>query len=421
MHTHAPGLNLELTGSTTPSVLTRRAFLGGTLLSAAAAPLVAVGARGADPAANAPGRKIKLGLIGCGGRGSWIAGLFQRHGGYTLHAVADYFQAVADQCGDRLGVDKARRFSTLSGYKRLLESGVEAVALETPPFFFPEHARAAVEAGLHVYSAKPVAVDVPGARQILAAGQEAARRQRCYLVDYQMPTDPVNQEVLRRLHAPGFGQIAQVATVGICGGFADPPRAATLENRLRGLIWVNDIAMGCDYLGNYDIHALDAALWALGRRPMAALGSSRVCRPNPHGDSHDVCSLVFTYADGLVHNHFGQGLGNQTQGELSCRIHGQTGNALLNYWGKAEARTFDDAHSGQVENLYEAGAVRNIATFYRHVTEGRWANETVNRAVDGVFTVVLGREAAARQARLTMAAVLEENRRLEVDLSGLKT
>src|ERR1039458_770834 len=55
------------------------------------------------------------------------------------------FQEVADQCGDKLGVDKARRFSTLSGYKRLLECGVEAVALETPPYFFPEHAKAAVD------------------------------------------------------------------------------------------------------------------------------------------------------------------------------------------------------------------------------------------------------------------------------------
>ena len=125
-------------------------------------------------------RKIKLGVIGNGGRGDWIARLFQQHGGYEMHAVADYFPEVADKCGEALGVDKARRFSTLSGYKRLIESGVEAVALETPPYFFPEHACAAVDAGLHVYMAKPVAVDVPGALQILAASKRATEKQHSF-------------------------------------------------------------------------------------------------------------------------------------------------------------------------------------------------------------------------------------------------
>ena len=74
--------------------------------------------------------------MGNGGRGSWIAGLFKRHGGYAMHAVADYFPNVAEACGEAVGVDKARRFSGLSGYRRLMESGVEAVALVVPPYFF---------------------------------------------------------------------------------------------------------------------------------------------------------------------------------------------------------------------------------------------------------------------------------------------
>ena len=121
-------------------------------------------------------RKIKVGLVGCGGRGSWIAGLFKQHGGYEFVAAADYFQDRAEKTGTSLGVDKSKCFSGLSAYKRLIESGVEAVILETPPYFFPEHAAAAVEAGLHVYMAKPVAVDVPGAVKIGGAGQDGRRR-----------------------------------------------------------------------------------------------------------------------------------------------------------------------------------------------------------------------------------------------------
>jgi myo-inositol 2-dehydrogenase / D-chiro-inositol 1-dehydrogenase len=146
------------------SALDRRAFLKATAVAAAAAPWIAAGdalAAEATPAAPPQAeRKIKFGVVGNGGRGCWIANLFKRHGGYEMWAVADYFQEVADSCGDGLGVHKARRFSGLDGYKRLLESGVEAVALETPPYFFPEHVRAVVDAGLHVYMAKPVAVDI---------------------------------------------------------------------------------------------------------------------------------------------------------------------------------------------------------------------------------------------------------------------
>ena len=404
------------------AALSRRRFLGGTLAAAAASlgPWGSLAADAPPPPAQFE-RKIKLGVVGNGGRGAWIAGLFKRHGGYEMHAVADYFPEVAEQCGDALGVDKARRFSTLSGYKRLLESGVEAVALEVPPCFFAEQASAAVEAGMHVYMAKPVAADVPGSLRILEAGKKASQQHKCFLVDYQMPTDPVNLEVLKRLGAESFGSMSQVATVGISGGFPDPPLTATLESRLRNLIWVNDVAMGGDNIGNYDIHAIDAALWVLGRRPVAATGSSRICRPNPHGDARDVCSVVFDYADGLVHNHFGQALANFSTGELSCRIFSDKGNAMVNYWGKAHIRAGEDAWSGSVDNLYEAGAVRNIAAFYDNVIAGHTGNETVGRAVDGILTCILGREAAARHTRLTMDQLLKENKRLEVDLSGLKS
>jgi hypothetical protein len=73
-----------------------------------------------------------------------------------------------------------------------------------------------------------------------------------------------------------------------------------------------------------------------------------------------------------------------------------------------------------VENLYHDGIVRNIATFYKNVTDGRSENPTVRRAVDSALTCILGREAASRRIRLTMDDLIKENKRLEVDLTGLK-
>ena len=124
--------------------------------------------------------------------------------------MADYFPNVVAKCGDSFGVDKARRFSGLSGYKRLIESGVEAVAIEAIPYFFPEQTSAEVEAGLHVYMAKPVAVNVPGAMRIPAAGTLATTNRRCFMVDYQMSTDPSNIEVVERGRAGALGPIALV-------------------------------------------------------------------------------------------------------------------------------------------------------------------------------------------------------------------
>lgn len=407
-------------------LLSRRGFLGRSA-AAGCVPLVACAiGHAAEPKPQKPQaaqitRKIKLGVIGNGGRGAWIAGLFKQHGGYQMHAVADYFQEVADACGDALGVDKSRRFSGLSGYKKLMASGVEAVALQTPPCFFPEHARAAVEAGLHVYMAKPVAVDVPGCLAIEAAGRLATEKKRCFLVDYQMPTDPINIEVARRVREGALGKVAHIVTLGFTNTFSDPPLTQTIESRLRSLIWVNDVAIGGDYIVNYDIHAIDAAIWVLGSRPVRAAGASRICRPDPHGDARDVCSVVYELADGLVWNHCGQGLSNNADGALSCQIYGQTANATVNYWGKAYVRGGSKHYGGgEVENLYQAGAQRNIAAFYDNVIHGRFQNPTVKRAVDGCLTAILGREAAARRTELTMEELIKENRRVELDLSGLR-
>ncbi len=212
------------------SSLSRREFVASTVMAAAA-----VAIPGASPVraaeADAAGRKIKLGVVGCGGRGAWIADLFRQHGGYEMHAVADYFPEVAEAAGNALGVAETRRFSGLSGYRRVIESGVEAVALETPPCFFPEHVQAAVDAHLHVYMAKPIAVDVPGCFKVDAAAKKATAGKRCFLVDYQMPTDPQIIECASR-----FRQGA-IERLGIVKSFASINRSRKDSSPTRRSRW----------------------------------------------------------------------------------------------------------------------------------------------------------------------------------------
>ena len=197
----------------------RRHFLGNLAIQATAASLLGAGtppmAADKPEAGTKPlGRKIKLGWIGGGGRGSWLAGLFKKHGGFEIHAVADYFPDLVDRCGEALGVDRSRRFSGLSGCKKVLETGVEALGVLDVPCFFPEQARAALAAGCHVYMAKPIAVDVPGCLAIAAAGKLATQKKLCFLIDYQMPTDPINIEVAQRIWDGGLGELLAVTTLG---------------------------------------------------------------------------------------------------------------------------------------------------------------------------------------------------------------
>jgi myo-inositol 2-dehydrogenase / D-chiro-inositol 1-dehydrogenase len=402
------------TSSTQPNGLTRRRFLTHSIAAAAVVtPLFSV-------TAAAPQPRIRLGVIGCGGRGLWIARLFQAHGGYELWSVADYFPSVSETAGKELGVDPSRRFSSLNGYLKLLESGVEAVALETPPWFFPQHAAATVAAGKHVYLAKPVAVDVPGCQSIETSAEQARRAHLVFLVDYQIPTDPHNQEVARRIRDGAIGPIQMIDSQYYAGTFADPPRSHTIADRLQRLTWVNDVNLGGGYHVNACIHAVDAALWLADQRPISASGLSRRGRPHPHGDSHDVFALLFEFNDQLIWNHRGKHLNNQTGFEVLCQAQGSHGYAQLGYGGHASLRSHDDAYRGEVANLYEAGAVRNINAFHQLVSQGITTNDTVPRSIDGTLACILGREAARRRTRLTMAQLLAANERLEVDLSGLQ-
>ena len=205
----------------------------------------------------------------------------------------------AQQAGDRLGVDKTRRFSGLKGYKRLLQSGVEAVAVVNIPRFHAEHARAAIEAGCHVYAAKPVAIDVPRALAVQAAGKLATQKKLCYLVDYQMATDPVNIEVVRRVHEGGLGRLMHIESLGISPPWSEP-RVNGREDRLRAGCWLSTIALSGDVITENNIHILNAVLWLVGRRPVRASGRCRVCRRNPRDDFREVYHLTYEFDDGLL-------------------------------------------------------------------------------------------------------------------------
>jgi predicted dehydrogenase len=392
----------------------RRSLLAGAAAAASLAVVRPSAVRGAE--ANS---KVELGVVGCGGRGRWIANLFAQHGGYKVTAVADYSPPAADRAAETLGVDQARRFSGLLGYWRLIESKVDAVALETPPWFFPEHAAAAVGAGCHVYMAKPVACDVPGCLAVAALGRKATQTQRCFLVDLQTRTEPLFQEAIRRVHEGALGPLGLIVSCYQDDGFADPPKTRTLESRLHGLIWCNDDDLGGGYIVNCDVHAIDVALWIAGQTPASALGSSRIRRKDPHGDSADVYSVTYEFPGGFLLNHRSEHVNNQA-GCITCSAYGQGAFIETNYGGKTWLRGGPMAYKGgDVQNLYTEGAKRNIDTFHKSITQGLFDNPTVQPSVNSTLACILGREAARNNTRLTWDELLKANQRIDLDLTGL--
>jgi predicted dehydrogenase len=185
---------------------------------------------------------------------------------------------------------------------------------------------------------------------------------------------------------------------------------------------LHDVALAADSCVSYDIHAIDVAMWILGKRPVAALGNSARMRPNAVLDGRDVVHATMEMEDGLVWTHMHQTLANEQRliPTLCTKVFGTSANATLPYAGTGFILGSDVDMSVDFNNTYEAGVQRNVARFYTNLVEGHFENPAIQRTVDGHLTAILIREAAFRHKRLTMAELLAENKKLDYDLTGFK-
>ena len=394
----------------------RRNFLKTAAITGLAAPFIVSSHQVRGAAAN---EKIRLGVVGCGGRGAWITDLFAKDGNYEIAAVADYHQTVADNCGKRFNVPSGKCFSGLSGYKKTLDAGIDAIALEAVPYFFPEHARASVEAGKHVYMAKPIAVDIWGTLAVRDHAAQSQKNGKVFLIDFQIPTNENNQKALSCVKNGDIGKILSLQTCYFAGTFADPP-FKSFEERLQRLIWVNDDILGGNYHVNACIHGVEAGLELVDAElPVSAQGSSLCCRPNPHGDSHDMFALTFDFEDGRIWSH--QGIHHRSPFWVRAVGYGAEGTAEIGYVGHATVRTSErNEDFGEISNLYPAGASANIAKFAKEIRDGDVTNDTVEIGINANFVTILGREAGKRRSKVLLADLIRENHRYELDTTGWK-
>ena len=360
---------------------------------------------------------LEIGLIGCGGRGSWIAGLFTDSGKYRWVACADYFKDKADAVGQKFQIDPSRRHTGLSGYKRLLESKLDAVVIETPPYFHPQHAADAVDAGKHVYLAKPLAVDAPGCRVIADAGKRATARKQVFLVDFQTRANEHFRSAVGHVHKGAIGRLvlAEAFYPWSSGGRGQPP--ATPEEQLRS--WYYVLPLSGDFIVEQSIHALDIATWIINADPIRARGSGGH-KVRPSNSIYDHFAITYWFPDDLVLSFTCIQTVPLIKDEIRARAYGADGFIDVDYFGSVVLRGREAAVRAEVGDLYTSGVRVNINEFHAAVLKGDCANATVAPSVRSTLTAILGREAAYRKDELTLAALVKEGKKLEPNLSGLR-
>jgi len=399
--------------------LGRRAFLKTAAAGAAGAAGLTVvrpqAVRGA--AAN---EKIRLGLIGCGGRGRWIAKLFAADGAYQVAATHDYFIERAGAAAKDHNVPKEHIFQHLDGYKGLLASGVDAVAIISPPYFHPEQAAAAVEAGKHVYLAKPVAVDAPGCHAIAESGRKATAAKQVFLVDFQTRANPFYREALARVHQGALGTLAFGESTYHAGRLGKKGEDQTPEGRLRNWVFFKDLSG--DIITEQNIHTLDVMNWIMQAPPQRCWGTGGRKVRLDVGDCWDHFVLTYEYPDGVgiaFSSRQFDGHGTKPDG-IRNRMFGAEGVLETKYGGQVLIRGKHFWRGGASPGIYKDGAVANIRTFAENIKAGQCDNPAVAPSVQSNLITLLGRTAAYTGNVVTWEEVVNTKQRIEADLSGLK-
>lgn len=407
----------ETHGRDSGEFFSRRAFVSRS--TAALSGLIAAPHWVRGAAANG---KIAVGLVGCGSRGAWIGGLFKEHGGYEVTACADYFQDKVDAFGEKHGIAAARRFTGLNGYQRLLEcKDLDAVIIKSPPCFHPQQIAAAVDAGKHVYTAKPVSVDVPGCRTVAESGKKATKNKQVIFVDFQHRTDPFFQETVKRLHEGALGRITFGEVFNHSGEFGAKAGPDTPETRLKN--WLCYKALSGDYMVEINIHTIDMMHWMFQKPPLSAIGSGGRTGKNPVGDNWDHFGILYQYADNVpvtfTSKRYNDGVGELDKHQI-VELYGTDGRLQTRYGGKCMILGKHLYKGGKTTTLYRDGAVSNIATFHTLITSGDYRNSTVEYGVESNLIAIMGRKAGYEQRLVTWEEILKSDEVMDPQLDGLK-
>jgi predicted dehydrogenase len=409
----------------------RREFLkrsGGVLAGGALAGAIASRAYAGED------NTIKVALVGCGGRGTGAAvNALSTAGPTKLWAMADVFdfrlqpslKGLSDRFGDKVDVPPERQFLGLEGYKKAIDAldPGDVVLLTTPPTFRPIHLEYAVQQGRNVFMEKSFAVDAPGIRRVLKAGQEAAKKNLKIAGGLMSRHYKPLEEAVAQIHDGAIGKVVTCWAYREHGPVGFKPRREGMSelahqiHNYSNFTWVNG-----SFILDWLIHNLDVCCWVKDAWPVSAQGQGgRQVRTQPD-QLFDHYAVEYSFADGTRLFAQGRHMAN-TWGFFGDKIHGASGSAVLGE-GISQPRLYK-GHQQTPENLIWEfqGEARNQYQvehdlLFEAIRQDKPYNET-ERSAYGAMTGILGRMAAESGKEITWEEALASNLELAPGLDQI--
>jgi predicted dehydrogenase len=398
----------------------RRDFLAASALASTAALASQLGLSSVAHAGGAEG-VLKVGLIGCGGRGTGAASqALQADSRVELTALGDAFKDAAEtslmslkgikEITDKVKVTPEHIFAGFDAYKRVIDSGVDVVVLATPPHFRAEHLEYAVSKGKHAFVEKPVATCVAGYRRALQAAQDARAKGLAVVSGLCYRYEPEKRETMKRVHDGAIGEIVAMDTYYYTVGLwhrGQDPAWSTMQTQLRN--WLYYTWLSGDHIVEQHIHSYDKCVWALQNKyPVRAWATGgRAARTDAkYGNVYDHFHVAFEFEGGLILNSTCRQMSG-TSARVEDIVTGTKGRANLqthSITGENAWRWRRKAGEPKPENMYQVEHNELFASI--RAGKPLWNGDYM---CDSSLMGILGREAAYTGSVITWQQLLDSN------------
>ncbi len=385
------------------------------------------------PAVHAASSEVlKVGLIGCGGRGTGAAAQALTADKNTLlYAMGDMFKDRLDSSlnglkgdekfGKRVDVPAGRQFLGFDAYKKVIESGVDVVLLTSPPGFRPMHLEAAVEAGKHIFCEKPMATDSPGVKRVIEACKKAKAKSLSIVAGFCYRYQKLKREWVKLIRGGEIGDITALHCIYHAGALWNRPREAGWDDMTAQLRnWPYYTWLSGDHIVEQAIHSIDKMSWVMGDEPpvkAVGLGGRQSRVEEEFGHIFDHHSVVYEYKNGvkLFHSTRQQ---KGTAGEVSDFVYGTEGSAVIKNqeahrvkgkkgeWVRSARKALrenrDDMYQNEHDELF--AAIRKGTP----INDGEWMAQSTLLGIMGRMATYTGQEITWDMAKDSKENLLPE-------------
>ncbi len=367
--------------------------------------------------ASAANAVLKVGLVGCGGRGSGAAAQALSTGeNVVLTAMGDVFDdclqrsrknLAGENFGSRVKVPDSACFVGLDAYQKVINSGVDVVILATPPGFRPQHLRAAVEAGKHVFCEKPVATDAFGVRSVLESAAKAKEKNLSLVVGYCWRYHPSRRAFYQKVHQGAIGSIRAIYATYLTGPVKPMPPVSRrrpgvtdVEWQLRN--WYNFAWLSGDGLVEQACHSIDKIAWGMnGVLPRKAVATGGRQFPNNEGNIFDHIDVFYEFPDG-VRAFMAQRQISGCYSDNSDYLLGSTGVGTIKNWSDPviTGKESWQYSGGSKEDMYQVEHNELFAAIRsgKPINDGVWGAHSTLMALMGRMAAYTGKEVSWDEA-----------------------